>query len=392
MSEFTLGQSTLTYHFHSFYLNLPLDGAAFIIIFLFLDLKTPKTPFMAGIKAIDWAGAFFVIGGTLMLLFGLEDGGQEYPWKSATIICLLIFGVVSYIIFGLVEWKFAKYPIVPLRIFKFRSNLAALALCFCHGFVFIGGSYYLPLYFQTVLNATPILSGVYVLPTSVALSIGSIATGVFIKKTGKYLPPIYFGTFMMCLGQGLFINFPAHPAWAKLIIYQGISGLGIGPLFQSPLIALQSKINPRDIGTATATFGFTRNLGTSISVVVGQVVLQNEVAKRQGQLVAALGPQLAAVVGGGNAGANARLISGLPITQRNVVHNVLTDSLRYVWIVYTCFSFCALLLGFLITKQTLNKQHEETKTGLAAEEENRKRVISEREAGKKVKDIELASK
>jgi len=347
---------------------------------------------MAGIKAIDWAGAFFVIGGTLMLLFGLEDGGQEYPWKSATIICLLIFGVVSYIIFGLVEWKVAKYPIVPLRIFKFRSNLAALALCFCHGFVFIGGSYYLPLYFQTVLNATPILSGVYVLPTSVALSIGSIATGIFIKKTGKYLPPIYFGTFMMCLGQGLFINFPNHPAWAKLIIYQGISGLGIGPLFQAPLIALQSKINPRDIGTATATFGFTRNLGTSISVVVGQVVLQNEVSKRQGQLVAALGPQLAAVVGGGNAGANARLISGLPVAQRNVVHNVLTDSLRYVWVVYTCFAFCAFLLGFLITKQTLNKQHEETKTGLAAEEENRKRVISEREAEKKAKDIELADK
>lgn len=56
------------------------------------------------------------------------------------------------------------------------------------------------------------------------------------------------------------------------------------------------------------------------------------------------------------------------------------------------FAFCAFLLGFLITKQTLNKQHEETKTGLAAEEENRKRVISEREAEKKAKDIELADK
>lgn len=344
---------------------------------------------MAGIKAIDWLGAFFVIGGTLMLLFGLEDGGQEYPWDSATILCLLIFGGVSFVIFGLVEWKVAKYPIVPLRIFKYRSNLAALGLCFCHGFVFIGGSYYLPLYFQTVLDATPILSGVYVLPTSVALSIGSIATGIFIRKTGKYLPPIYFGVFMMTLGQGLYINFPAHPAWAKLILYQGISGLGIGPLFQAPLIALQSKINPRDIGTATATFGFTRNLGTSISVVVGQVVLQNEVAKRQGRLVAALGPQLAGVIGGGNAGANAQTIRGLPTAQRNVVHDVLTESLQYVWIVYTCFSALGLMLAFFITKQTLNRQHEETKTGLAAEEENRKRVIAEKEAGKKTKDIEL---
>ena len=123
-----------------------------------------------------------------MILFGLEDGGVEYPWKSATIICLLIFGFISFLIFGFVEWKVAKYPIIPLRIFKHHSNLAALFVCFFHGYVFIGGSYYLPLYFQTILDCTPILSGVYVLPTSVALSIGSIATGIFIRKTGMYLP------------------------------------------------------------------------------------------------------------------------------------------------------------------------------------------------------------
>lgn len=213
-----------------FYLNLPLDGLAFFIILFFLDLKTPKTPLLAGLKAIDWLGAAFVIGGTLMLLFGLEDGGQEYPWNSVTIICLLVFAAVSYVLFGLTEWKIAKYPIIPLRIFKYRSNLAALGVCFFHGFVFIGGSYYLPLYFQTTLNATPILSGVYVLPTSVAMSIGSIGTGIFIRKTGKYLPPIYFGFFMMTLGYGLFINFPAEADWPKLILYQGIAALGIGKI------------------------------------------------------------------------------------------------------------------------------------------------------------------
>ena len=216
-------------------MNLPLDGLAFLIIFFFLDLKTPKTPLLAGLKAIDWAGAFFVIGGTLMILFGLEDGGVEYPWKSATIICLLIFGFISFILFGIVEWKVAKYPIIPLRIFKHHSNLAALLVCFFHGYVFIGGSYYLPLYFQTVLDCTPILSGVYILPTSVALSIGSVATGIFIRKTGAYLPPIYFGLAMMTLGYGLFINFPADRSWPRLIIFQAISGLGIGPLFQAPL-------------------------------------------------------------------------------------------------------------------------------------------------------------
>jgi hypothetical protein len=51
-----------------------------------------------------------------------------------------------------------------------------------------------------------------------------------------------------------------------------------------------------------------------------------------------------------------------------------------------------MILSVFITKQVLNKQHEETKTGLAAEEENRKRVIEERDAAKKTKDIELGDR
>lgn len=125
----------------SFYINLPIDGIAFAIIFFFLDLKTPKTALVPGLKAIDWLGSLLIIGGTLMVLFGLEYGGQTEPWNSATVICLIVFGVVTAAIFVLVEWKVAKYPLMPTRIFKYRSNVAALGVCFCHGFVFIAGSY-----------------------------------------------------------------------------------------------------------------------------------------------------------------------------------------------------------------------------------------------------------
>ena len=114
---------------------------AFAIIFFFLDLKTPKTPLWAGIKAIDWLGALLIVGGTLMFLFGIEYGGAAHPWKSAIVLCLIICGLVAIVIFGLVQWKVSKYPIIPLRIFSKRSNIAALGVCFCHGFTFIGTSY-----------------------------------------------------------------------------------------------------------------------------------------------------------------------------------------------------------------------------------------------------------
>jgi hypothetical protein len=134
-----------------------------------------------------------MVGGTIMLLLGLEFGGIAHPWDSAIVLCLIIFGAVVIGLFFLVEWRIAPYPLMPLELFSKRSNLAALGVCFFHSFVFISGNYFLPLYFQAVLGATPILSGVYLLPQALALSFMSMITGITIKKTGKYLPLIWFG-------------------------------------------------------------------------------------------------------------------------------------------------------------------------------------------------------
>lgn len=78
-----------------------------------------------------------------------------------------------------------------------KRNIAIFIVCFIHAYVFIAGSYYLPLYFQAALGKSPLISGCLLLANSVGLSIGSIATGIFIRKTGKYMPPIFVG-FTVC--------------------------------------------------------------------------------------------------------------------------------------------------------------------------------------------------
>lgn len=347
-------------------------------------MDNPKTPVWDGLKAVDWAGSLTIVGGVLMLLLGLEFGGVTYPWASAKVLCLIIFGIVVAGLFVLNEWKFARYPVMPMRLFKHRSNIASLGVCFCHGYVFIAGTYYLPLYFQAVLGATPLLSGVYLLPFALALSFTSGATGVFIKKTGKYLPPIWFGLVVMTLGFGLFIDLPSKENWAKIIIYQIIAGIGVGPNFQSPLIALQSMIAPRDIATATATFGFVRNLSTSISVVIGGVVFQNEMEKRSAALTASLGATTAGELSGGSAGASVGLVSALPAGERQTARDAFYSSLRAMWIMYVCFAALGVVISLFIGSQTLSKEHQVTKTGLAEEEAKRKELQEKKRQSKEM--------
>jgi len=340
-------------------------------LFFLNNLHTPRTKLWDGLKAIDWIGALSIVGGTVMFLLGLEFGGVTFPWNSATVVCLLVFGVVLLLFFMVVEWKLAPYPIIPLHVFSNRHNTACLLVCFFHGLTFIGASYYLPLFFQACRGATPILSGVYLLATVLSLSFTSLFTGIFINKTGQYLPAIWFGFILMTLGFGLFTDLELTSSWAKIILYQIIAGVGVGPNFQGPLIALQSNIDPRDIGSATSTFSFVRYIGLGIGVVLGGVVFQNEMEKQKPTLIAKLGPELGNKLSGFGAGASSQIVDRLPAAQRPVAQAAFARALHYDWIMYVCFVAAGLLCCALIRPKHLERTHQQTRTGLEAEKEKR---------------------
>ncbi|KAJ5929975.1 Efflux pump dotC [Penicillium verhagenii] len=358
-----------------FYVNLPIGGVSLVILFFFLHIESPKTPLLAGLRTVDWIGTFTIIGGTLMFLFGLEFGGVNYPWASATVICLIVFGIVVWVLAFLAEWKIAKYPIIPIRLFSEWYNVLILLVCFCHGFVFIAGTYYLPLYFQTVLLASPILSGVYVLPLVLALSISSAGTGILMKKTGRYREVIAVGLFMMTIGFGLYIDLKPYASWPRIIIFQLIAGIGIGPNFQAPLVAFQANVRPADMAIATATFGFVRQLSTSMSVVLGTVVYQNVMGQQSAKLIAAVGAEKAATISGSFAGSSKSLIEGLTESQRVVVLDAFTFALSRMWILYTCVAGVGFCLSLFIRPKVLSKSHTIQKTGLDQQERNRQDLL-----------------
>ncbi|KAK0762087.1 hypothetical protein N5P37_004888 [Trichoderma harzianum] len=349
-----------------FYINLPLGGIGLLILIFVLKLHNPRTPVKQGLAAIDWVGNILIIGGTLMLLFGLEFGGVQFPWDSAAVICLIVFGFVTIALFGIYENRVAKFPVMPTRLFRGRTSIAAYGLSIMHAMTFMSGSYWLPLYFQAVLGATSLLSGVYILPYVLALSFTSALTGVFIKKTGNYKIPIISGLFIMTIGFGLFIDLGARANWAKIIIFQIIAGIGVGPNFQSPLIALQTNVEPRDIGAATASFQFLRQLGTSTSVVIGGVIFDNEMQKQQAFLQRELGPELAARFSGSEAASSVFLIASLDGHQKEVAQTAYWNAMQKMFIAYTCFVSLGLFISLFVKQKTLSKQHTEHKTGLTS--------------------------
>ncbi|EFW18666.1 hypothetical protein D8B26_005494 [Coccidioides posadasii str. Silveira] len=354
-----------------FYINLPVDGIAFVIIFFFFEVHTPKTPLFAGLRAIDWLGSLTIVGGTVMFLLGLEYGGVWLPWASVPVVCLIAFGIGTLGLFLLIQWKLAYYPIIPLWLFSSRSTVAAYGMIFAQGFVYTGGSYFLPLYFQVVLGATPLQSGIYLFPFVISVALVAAISGYLIRKTGLFLPPIWAGMATLVLGVGLYIDLPAHTSWARIITYQLVAGIGVGPNFQAPLIALQSHLRPFDSATATATAGFVRNMANSVSVVLGGVIFQNQTRANIRSLGSILSPETADMLQGRSVSASTDFVKTLPNKEKIPALNAYNQSLRVMWIFYTSMAAIGLCVSLLIRRHNLDIEHEITETGLEIQERER---------------------
>ncbi|KAL9032829.1 MAG: hypothetical protein Q9180_006286 [Flavoplaca navasiana] len=355
---------------------LPFDALSLVITIIFLKIHNPRTPLVKGLKAIDWVGSLLIVGATLMFLIGLESGVSSHPWDSAFVICLIVFGIVTYVIFGVWE-RFARYPVIPRHIFGTTSLVSTFAVVFAHGACFMAPVFFLPLYFQTVLGATPIFSGVWLLALAVSFAISGIVMGIVIQRTGKYLWIIRGSMVLLTLALGLMINFGPERSWPRIIIFQVLLAAGIGANMQTLVICVQALVPPADIGAATATLNFIRNLATGVSVVIGQVTFQGILGQHEDDLLAAGIPEdtTRRLVGGGAIAASGILDSFGP-EERAAYGKAVADSLSKMWILYTVLCAVGAVITLGIRKKELMTSHEVTATGLEAEEAKRQRNLA----------------
>ena len=230
----------------------------------------------------------------------------------------------------------------------------------------IAGDYYLPLYFQSVKEASPLRSGTLILPMTITEACLAILVGVTIHRTGHYLPLIWAGVILITLGNGLFIHLGATSPTGEIFAFEVVAALGAGLLFEPPLIALQALVSQENTATATATLGFVKSLSTSLSIVIGGVVFQNGMELQGPKLEqAGLSANDTLLLSGKSAAANVMIVSSLTDpAQKLAVKTAFALSLRNIWIMVTSVAACGIIASVFIAKSVLSREHVETKTGL----------------------------
>lgn len=227
----------------------------------------------------------------------------------------------------------------------------------------------MPLFFQSVLGASPLRSGLLLLPFIVPGAIAGVLCGAVIHHTGRFREIMWIGTCFLSLGFGLFISFDAYTTTAKAVGFVIIAGLGSGILFEAPLIAVQSQVEQQDVASATATLSFVRNIALSISTILGGTIFQNSMANRASFLRAAgLPDDLLHKLDGDSAMANVMLPEMLDNPAWVLAaRQAFAYAMRNMWIMYAVFAVLGFVASVFVEAAHLGTEHSETVTGLRKE-------------------------
>jgi MFS family permease len=266
-----------------FWINLPVGGLAALIILAFFHAPEAARPVQATwrekLLQMDFVGVTLVIGAIVAFMLAMQYGGTTAPWGSGLVVGLLVGFFALVIVFIAWEKYQGERAIIVPRLFGRRAIWVSCG--FAGTFV---GSYYLvihilPIYFQSVGNASPTMSGVYNLPLIIATSISMIASGAIISRTGLAVPLQLSGALLGLIATGLLSTLDTESGMGEWVGFQLLGGVGWGLAFQIPIIMAQASADPEDISSVTAMVLFFQCVGPTALVTAAQTAFVNKLAQ-----------------------------------------------------------------------------------------------------------------
>lgn len=256
-----------------FLINIPMGAGSIALIAYFLhEDKLSKR------HKIDWAGAGAMLITGSVIMFGLLQGGQSWPWFSwNTLIIIFIATVLAYITI-LIERR-AEEPILPSWVWKRRVILGANLATIGMGIATMGPNMYLPVFAQSVTDVGAMAAGFILASMSITWPLSSSLSGNLYLRIG-FRNTALCGIIIVIIGAAsfLFLPFPG-PIWA-LVAIQMTLGAGFGLITTPLLVGIQSTVPWGQRGVVTGSSMFSRYFGQSIGAAVFAAVFNSVLTDR----------------------------------------------------------------------------------------------------------------
>ena len=324
-------------------------------IMVFFTVKIPvKQSSISAFKRIDFLGAGTLITTLVLLLVGLNSGGNVVPWNHPLVYTTLSLSLVSLLVFIYIESSHASEPVIPVKLLLNRTVLAA---CLTNWFLTMSAFsliFYGPIYFQ-VKGLSTTQAGVRLIPQSIGTAIGSVSTGLVMRWTGKYYILNICIQIIFTAAYALLSSFTlATPAWEPVLALL-LAGIGYSGTLTTTLLALISAVDHKDQAVITSASYAFRSTGSAIGITIVSTVFQNILKVK---LRAQLGDREGAADLIDRLRDSLDEIKTLPVAWRGEVREVYMEALRGVFLTTLGLGIIGGLVSLAMREHVLHKHLE----------------------------------
>jgi EmrB/QacA subfamily drug resistance transporter len=254
-----------------FLVNVPVGMVALLLVMRSLHLPHTRRE-----HRIDWPGALALIVGLVPLLVVAEQG-REWGWASGRALTAYLVGAIGIAAFIWDQSRYGDDALIPLRLFRGRTFGIGSLMNFILGMGMFGGLAALPLYLQIVKGVSPTEAGLLLLPLTMGIMGASIFSGQIISRTERYKKFPVIGSGLLVAAMLTLAQVGTDTSIGVTMAISFVFGVGLGFNMQPLVLAVQNAVPPQDMGVATSSATFFRQMGGTLGTAVFLSILFSSV-------------------------------------------------------------------------------------------------------------------
>jgi EmrB/QacA subfamily drug resistance transporter len=268
----------------AFYINIPIGVVALVISLFALKLPNHRAERRADVLGVVMMSVF-----TTCLIFFTDFGGDDdHGWGSWATWSWGIGMLVAGFLFVLVEAR-ADDPIIPLSLFRNRTFVITALIGLALGVAMFATIGFMPTFLQMATQTSAATSGLLLIPMMATMMVTSILSGLLISKTGRYKIYPIIGILVMALGVILLTTLSEDtPIWL-ICVHLSVFGIGMGLVMQVVVLVAQNSVPANEVGTATSTNNYFREVGSSLGTAVFGAMFTSALATKLTDVFTAAG-------------------------------------------------------------------------------------------------------
>lgn len=245
-------------------------GSVFLIAVPVMVVLLAVAPFLLpefkdpGAGRIDFASAFLSLVAVLAIIYGLKHIAQDgLGWLP---VATMAAGVgVGYLFVR--RQKTLEDPLIDLRLFRLRAFNAALATNHLAFLVMFSSFLYIAQYLQLVLGLSPLVAGLWSLPSAFAFIAGSLVAPPIVRR---FAPAhvMTAGLLMAASGFMILVFVDGPHALALLVLGSVIMSFGMTPVVTLTTDVVVGAAPPERAGAAASLSETSTEFGGALGIAV----------------------------------------------------------------------------------------------------------------------------